>query len=85
MLYVCNIIILKYFIFTLKKKIQTFLAKLFKYQVKSNRFKIIIDSKRLKITADDRLYMKKINELIIKNSQEIANEVGISRKKYFFN
>jgi hypothetical protein len=76
---------LKYFIFTLKKEIQTFLAKLFKYQAKSNRFKIIIDSKRLKITGDDRLYMKKINELIIKNSQEIANEVGISRKKYFFN
>jgi hypothetical protein len=75
---------LKHFIFLLKKKIQIFLAKLFKYKIKSDYFKVIIDNKRLKITAEDRYHMKKINELIIENSKEVENEITISRKLHWF-
>jgi len=75
---------LKHFIFLLKKKIQIFLAKLFKYKIKSDYFKVIIDNKRLKITAEDRYHMKKINELIIENSKEVENEIIISRKLHWF-
>lgn len=75
---------LKYFIFILKKKIKIFLAKLLKYKIRSDYFKIINDNKRLKITTDDKVHMKKINELIIENSKEVENEITISRKLHWF-
>jgi hypothetical protein len=68
-------------IFILKKIVINFLTRFIDPKFKINTFKLILHNKKLKITMQDKQYLKKILESL--KSEKIEEEINISRKKNF--